>query len=272
MITSSQKLNTFKNLMVPFATGLYAYNQATQLSKENECGGILAYVSKPCQPDQVPQNRSFDGISFSKTFANILTKQPYYQCGIALNDQITQKVRTAKFISRGILQKEEVEELPNDPENSSDDDKKVDQLKLIDYGYKETAIIQPEEDCFFKLNNALESSEEFKGVKSNICVVHSRFAELRRYYKNAAQVEDLSTIPIDHAHPNIDNDHKIAVFHNGFVSNFNELKNEIQSQSRPVLCGKDLKSMTDSQLITSLIAEEFNQGISLKQAVKNVVG
>jgi glucosamine 6-phosphate synthetase-like amidotransferase/phosphosugar isomerase protein len=30
--------------------------------------------------------------------------------------------------------------------------------------------------------------------------------------------------------------------------------------------------MTDSQLITSLIAEEFNQGVSLKEAVKSVVG
>lgn len=105
-----------------------------------------------------------------------------------------------------------------------------------------------------------------------MCVIHSRYGEVRRYYKSSNQVEDLSSIPLDHAHPNLDRDQKIAIFHNGFISNFNELKKEIQNQKRDFLCGNDSKTMTDSQLITSLVAEQFNDGLSLKEAVKYVVG
>lgn len=79
-----------------------------------------------------------------------------------------------------------------------------------------------------------------------MCVLHSRFSEVRRYYKSVGEIEDLSAIPIDHAHPNIDNQKKIAIFHNGFISNFNELKLEIESQKKEILCGDDIKTITDS--------------------------
>ena len=62
-----------------------------------------------------------------------------------------------------------------------------------------------------------------------MAVIHSRFSEIRRYYESSGEMEDLGAIPLDHAHPNIDKDNKIAVFHNGFISNFNELKLEIES-------------------------------------------
>jgi len=104
--------------------------------KENECGGIIAYIGNPAKPE----GQAFDGISFSKTFANFLTKQPYYQCGIALNDSATNQVKTAKFISRGVLAKEDEPQVPKHSEDS-DDDTKADLVKQIDYGYKENAII-----------------------------------------------------------------------------------------------------------------------------------
>lgn len=46
----------------------------------------------------------------------------------------------------------------------------------------------------------------------------------------------------------------------------------MQSENRSLLCGKDLKTVTDAQLITSLVAEQFNKGVSLKEALKLVVG
>jgi len=105
-----------------------------------------------------------------------------------------------------------------------------------------------------------------------MCVIHSRFSEVRRYYKDHGNVEDLAAIPFDHAHPNIDNENKIAIFHNGFISNFLELKTEIKSRQGKLHCGSDITKMTDSQLITSLVAEQFHSGVSLKDALADVVG
>lgn len=51
----------------------------------------------------------------------------------------------------------------------------------MDYGYRELAIVDPEEDCFTKMQKAFET--DYKGVKSNLSVLHSRFAEVRRYYQ-----------------------------------------------------------------------------------------
>lgn len=96
-------------------------------------------------------------------------------------------------------------------------------MKNIDYGYRELATILAEDDCFNKLNKKLQE-DDYSQINSNMCIVHSRFAEVRRYYQSELMVEDLSAIPLDHAHPNIDSDNRIALFHNGFISNFNELK------------------------------------------------
>lgn len=59
-------------------------------------------------------------------------------------------------------------------------------------------------------------------------------------------MEDLSAIPLDHAHPNIDSANRIALFHNGFISNFNELRQEIKANNATVKCGTNLETMTDS--------------------------
>jgi hypothetical protein len=73
----------------------------------------------------------------------------------------------------------------------------------------------------------METDPKFKDLKSNLCVIHSRFVEVRRYYSEADVKCVGETIPLDHAHPNIDVDNKIAVFHNGYISNLDELKLEM---------------------------------------------
>lgn len=66
----SQRLAHLRNSIVPFAAGLFALKQAAKQNQtQNECGGILAYIGKPTEG-----NRSFDGISFTQTFASFLTK------------------------------------------------------------------------------------------------------------------------------------------------------------------------------------------------------
>jgi glutamine---fructose-6-phosphate transaminase (isomerizing) len=94
-------------------------------------------------------------------------------------------------------------------------------------------------------------------------IMHSRFAEIRRYY-TAQSKEDLGVIPIEHAHPNIDKQQRIALFHNGFIANFHELKLELQGV-------KDLKNLTDSQVITALISDQLDQGKNLKDALISIV-
>lgn len=43
------------------------------------------------------------GLQFASSFADFLRKQPYYQCGLAMNDLLNKKVRTDKFTSIGEL-------------------------------------------------------------------------------------------------------------------------------------------------------------------------
>jgi len=59
-------------------------------------------------------------------------------------------------------------------------------------------------------------------------VIHSRFAEVRRYYQGKNK-DDVGVIPLEHAHPNIDDKHRIALFHNGFIANYEELKKDVPS-------------------------------------------
>ena len=77
-----------------------------------------------------------------------MRKNPYYQCGIALNDIKTNTVKTGKFSSIGKLamrsmvlddpeeKKEEKKDGSDEEEPSSDEDTKRDEvLKQPDYGY-----------------------------------------------------------------------------------------------------------------------------------------
>ena len=100
-----------------------------------------------------------------------------------------------------------------------------------------------------------------------MCVVHSRFSEIRRYYQGN---DSINAIPLEHAHPNMDSKGKIVLFHNGFISNFDELNNDLKDQE--LLCGNDWKTLTDSQLITSMVASKMaNEFLTLKDALKQVI-
>jgi glucosamine--fructose-6-phosphate aminotransferase (isomerizing) len=102
-----------------------------------------------------------------------------------------------------------------------------------------------------------------------MCIVHSRFAEVRRFY-TGNNIDEIHKIPHHHAHPNIDTDNKIALFHNGFISNFEELKMELKNKT--LSCGDDINSLTDSQLITALIADKMKDDkCSLKEALMIII-
>ena len=62
-------------------------------------------------------------------------------------------------------------------------------------------------------------------IKSNMSILHSRYAEVKRYYEENEQ--GLASIPTDHAHPNIGYQDRFTLFHNGLIANFNELQLEL---------------------------------------------
>jgi len=104
-----------------------------------------------------------------------------------------------------------------------------------------------------------------------MAIMHSRYAELRKYYSNENQENALDIIPDNHAHPLTDYKDRIALFHNGSIANYTELKQELALNHIPIPKDHDMQNLTDSQLITALISQEMDQGQSLKEALKNVV-
>ena len=73
---------------------------------------------------------------------------------MAYYDLNSQNVKTMKFTSRGkLMQPEAGTEATTLKEgsDSEDDELKKEQLSQMDYGYRERAIVLPEDDCFTKL-------------------------------------------------------------------------------------------------------------------------
>ncbi len=78
-----------------------------------------------------------------------------------------------------------------------------------------------------------EIKEESKEVTlSRIAVLHSRYASRK------------NTMRERQAHPVFDEKERIAVFHNGFVSNYNELSLELYPNKNTTKC-----TLSDSELI-----------------------
>lgn len=66
------------------------------------------------------------GLPFNKMFSDFLRKQPYYQCGVAMNDTLSNQVKTAKFTSSGELQKNESEDVKEKNEHDDQSDNEED--------------------------------------------------------------------------------------------------------------------------------------------------
>ena len=66
------------------------------------------------------------------------------------------------------------------------------------------------------------------------------------------------------AHPHLDEKNRVAIFHNGFIANYEDLARDIKESHH-------ISIETDSQLIAKLIGIELDQGLSLKESIRNVV-
>lgn len=65
-----------------------------------------------------------------------------------------------------------------------------------------------EEDCFTKMEKSFESNKE--AIKSKFGVVHSRYSSSRKIMDSLA-------------HPHHDEKKRVAIFHNGFIANYEDL-------------------------------------------------
>ncbi len=67
----------------------------------------------------------------------------------------------------------------------ADEETRKEQLAVKDYGYKERAIVLPQDDCFFKLENALKEEKAELLKECNVSILHSRIADLNLQYNDA---------------------------------------------------------------------------------------
>ena len=139
----------------------------------------------------------------------------------------------------------------------------------VDYGFKERAYVLPKDDCFAKLFTDIEQEDgKLSKIQGNISILHTRFAEVNRFYSVG---KGLSGIPNDHAHPSIDTKNRLALFHNGNIANFTELWEGLGVHKAQVEVSGGFDKPTDSQLIAALLAFEMDEGLSLREALVNVI-
>lgn len=67
------------------------------------------------------------------------------------------------------------------------------------------------------------------------------------------------------AHPHTDCNEQIAVIHNGIIENFSSLKKELEEH------GHIFRSKTDTEIISHLIEEKLNEGLTFVEAVRSAV-
>ena len=93
-----------------------------------------------------------------------------------------------------------------------------------------------EQDCFYKMEKSFEESKE--QIKSKFGVLHSRYSSSKKIMDNLA-------------HPHLDEKNRVAIFHNGFIANYEDLARQIKQSH-------GIQIETDSQLIAKLIGIELD--------------
>ena len=131
-----------------------------------------------------------------------------------------------------------------------------------EYMLQNQMIIDQQDDCFFKMDQFVnelkveESKEEVKTEesKSRIAVLHSRYASRK------------NTMRDKQCHPVFDEQERVAVFHNGFVTNYKEIAKELFPFKDP-----SKSTMSDSELIAFLLGRYLDQGMDLKTAIQTMI-
>ena len=92
------------------------------------------------------------------------------------------------------------------------------------------------------------------GIRSRIAILHSRYASRK------------NTVREQQAHPVFDANERVAVFHNGFVTNYKELAKELYPHKDP-----SKSTLSDSELIALTLGKFLDQGMDLKTAIVTLI-
>jgi glucosamine--fructose-6-phosphate aminotransferase (isomerizing) len=131
----------------------------------------------------------------------------------------------------------------------------IEGLKTLEYrGYDSAGIAWRNENKIMVKKDVGYVEHVLKGIdeKAGVCIGHTRWAT----HGKASKIN---------AHPHIDCKGLVAVVHNGVLTNFAELKKELEKK------GHVFVSETDTELIPHLIEEGLRNGLSIKEAFKNAI-
>ena len=142
-------------------------------------------------------------LDFCLSHAHILQTIPYHQCGIALRNEETkdlEQVEVRKFTSLG------EEKWQAEHKGQSHEEYMISRNR--------GTSVPLEEDCFYKMQESFKAGK----LSSALGVLHSR-------YSSTQKIKDIL------AHPHFDEKNRIAIFHNGFIANYEDLAKQLKQSN-----------------------------------------
>jgi len=131
-------------------------------------------------------------------------------------------------------------------------------LKRMEYRGYDSVGVATESDNQIELKkgtgkvNEVNSKIQLDTLPGKVGIGHTRWA-------THGKVTDAN------AHPHPSNSGKIAIVHNGIIENFEELKEQLESE------GFNFKSETDSEIIANLLQKNYEQTNNVKETILKTV-